>query len=227
MEYQDVITKKAEAVKIVRKDEWEVFHDSRYLPIIKALRKGPMTVKDLEDEYNKIVEAQIAGLALTEKEKRVLVEKTKRKGKTLYKYLDILVKSDVLIEAGKRIRPGQTASETLYGRTAKLFVFSDKEMDEKLLFEQSETWDIIGKIICGERNKKNIDVNCLKQKLQKIVRLSGIEREEIFTKYSEMLSEHSANITFEELNQIAWILELFYLISSASEFNKDIEECFK
>lgn len=227
MEYQDVITKEAEAVKIVKQEEWEMFHDKRYMPIIKALRIGPMTVRDLEEEYNKIVEAQIDELDLTKKEKKELLEKTKRKGKTLYKYLDILVKNNVLVEAGKRIRPGQTASETLYGRTAKLFILSDKNMDDKLFFSHDKTWEVIGTIIRTEKNKKDIDISCLEKVFLNIAESSVANREDIFTKYSDILSEHSPNITFEELNRIAWIFEIFHYISSASEFNKDIEACFK
>lgn len=227
MEYHDVITQKEVAVKTFDDVNWELFHDSRYSPIIHASRKGPMTVKDLEVEYNKIVEKQIKGMDLAKKEKDALFEKMKRKGKTLYKYLDFLIKNDVIMEAGKRVRTGQTAAETLYGRTAKFFVLSSKTKNKKPVFEDNEIWQTVGSIIGKQRNKTNVDFDCLIKLIETIYDSIQTARVNTFTKYSEELSKISQKITFEDLNEIAWILETFHIISSSSEFENKLKDCFK
>lgn len=226
MEYQDVITYKEEAVKIIDEEDWSVFEDSRYTPIILALRKGPMTVKELEDKYNKIIEQQIEKMSLDNEERKELNEKMTRKGKTLYKYLDILMKNGLIIEAGKRVKSGQTATETLYGRTAKLFVLARKSKNKKS-FKSKEALDVVGSILCKENNKENIDINCLKNVIFKILESNHQAIVNYFSKYSQELSEVSPKISFEELNEIAWIFEIFHLISTSEEFKEELQKCFK
>ena len=41
------------------------------------------------------------------------------------------------------------------------------------------------------------------------------------------LSEISQKISFEDLNEIVWILDIFHIISSASEFENELKRCFK
>jgi len=225
LDYQDVITYQEDTVKVITTEQKESYSDDRLLTIIVALRKGPMTVRDLEEEYNKIIEKQIDKMDLTKKEKQELIEKSKRKGKTLYKYLDLLMKNGLVVEAGRRIRPGQTATETLYGRTAKLFVFGGSEKFTQ--FETNEVWEVIGKIICKERKKSNVDIECFIQKLRTIHKYIQDARVETFTKYSIELSEISTKISHESLANIAMILEIFYIIDSTSKFEKELDECFK
>ncbi|MFX1511741.1 MAG: hypothetical protein ACFFCQ_04080 [Promethearchaeota archaeon] len=115
MHYQDVISKKPIPIKNISPDRdnetFRLLTDPNYFPIIKALRKRPMTMKELEEEYNKIAEE-------------------KKSNKTLYRYLNTLKKAELVIPVGQRVVIGKTATETLYGRSAKVF----------LLHEDYEGW---------------------------------------------------------------------------------------
>jgi len=226
LDYQDVITYKPDAVKIFDEEDWDLMEDSRYKPIILALRKGPMTVRDLEEEYNKIIEQKIEKMDLEKKERNTVSEKLKRKGKTLYKYLDILIKKGLIIEAGKRVKTGQTAAETLYGRTAKLFVLSRKIKTKKPIIMSKEAGEVVCSIISKEKNKTSMDINCFRKIFDKILESNHQATVDYFTKYSHELSEVSPKISFEELNEIAWILDIFHIIKSAARFEKEIESCF-
>ncbi len=115
------------------------------------------------------------------------------------------------------------ASETLYGRTANFFVLSGKKQS----FEDNEVWHVVGSILCKQRNKANVDIDCLIKKIDKIYESFHSVRVKNFTKYSQELSEISQKISFEDLNEIAWILEIFHIISSASEFENELKNCFK
>lgn len=65
------------------------------------------------------------------------------------------------------------------------------------------------------------------KQIEKIYDSLQTARENNFTKYSEELSEISQKISFEDLNEIVWILDIFHIISSASEFENELKRCFK
>ena len=225
MDYQDVITYQEAEVKIIDVDSKDTIHDDRLRIIILALRKGPMTVRDLEDEYNRIIEQEINEKKLSKAEKADLLKKSKRKGKTLYKYLDILMKNEFVVEAGRRIRKGQTATETLFGRTAKLFVFSGG--DNFPIFETDEVWDVITKIICKERGLEKLNAKCVEQKIRELHQSVQDARVDIFTKYSKELASISAKISHQSMSNIAALLEIFHVLDSAPDFEQSFTECKK
>ncbi|NHK31003.1 MAG: hypothetical protein FK730_06600 [Asgard group archaeon] len=226
MEYNDIITYNVEAILLVDDEAWNLIVDSRYHPIIEALRKGPLTVKDLEKEYNNIVAKKIDEMPLDQKEKKELKEKTRRKGKTLYKYLYSLEKKGLVVQAGKRVKMGQTASETLYGRPAKLFLKIDKH--EELQTEKIKKYiPVLGKIICLERNKKDFSKDCLANFLKKTYSLLSKEKKQIFIKHSNEISQIASDIYYDELSLVLIGLEFYLLLQYAPELMKDLEKCFK
>lgn len=76
--------------------------DKNHFPILKLLKKEPMTVKELEEEYE----------LLTEK---------KKSNKTIYRYLKTLEEAGLVVPAGNLVTTGKTATETIYARTAMGF----------------------------------------------------------------------------------------------------------
>ena len=98
---------------------------------------------------------------------------------------------------------------------------------QKIFAENEEVWDVIGSIIRREEGKEKIDTDCLKQAIEKINDSMNSARKDIFTKYSQELAELSPKISFEQLNEIALLLEVYYLISSANDLNKEFDKCFK
>ena len=159
MDYQDMITYEEEAVMLLEdKEAWEILEDPWYDAIVVVLRKGPMTVRDLEREYNLFVANKIDKMPLEPKEKMELKEKTKRKGKTLYKYLVILEKKGLIKQVGKRVKMGQTASETIYGRSAKLYLMSDKQKVELKREEVARIMPVLSKIVSLDKKEPKVSV---------------------------------------------------------------------
>ncbi len=116
MAHQDVITFKPERIKIIsdRKIN-EILYDPNHLPIIKALRKGPMTVREIETAYaNEAEESQ---------------DVEAKSDKTIYRYLKVLEKADLVVPAGQRVVIGKTATETLFSRSAEIFITRQTEDD--------------------------------------------------------------------------------------------------
>jgi len=53
----------------------------------------------------------------------------KKSDKTIYRYVNELTQSGLLIKAGQRVITGKTATETLYTRKAKIFLLRQQEHD--------------------------------------------------------------------------------------------------
>jgi hypothetical protein len=228
MEYNDIITFEEKAFLLLEDDAaWELIEDSRYQPIIQALRVGPMTVKELEIAYNQIVAEKIDEMPLDSKEKKALKEKTKRKGKTLYKYLDKLEKKGIVVQAGKRVKMGQTASETLYGRSAKLFIKDDKHKIALVTAEIKKTLPLLSKIISLERDEKKLSDACLAEFLNKLIAILSTERDRILNQYSDEITQLATDLYYNELQTVLQGLDFYLLIQHAPELMKELEKCFK
>jgi len=228
VDHQDFITYKEKAIVLLDDENaWNFMVDSRYEPILVALRKGPLTVRDLEIEYNKLVLINIEKLSLQPKDKKELIGKTKRKGKTLYKYLTLLENAGLVVQAGKRIKMGQTASETLYGRTAKLFYYSNKGNEKLKALDFMKIMPIISKIISLETGGKEISEECLEKFVEDIFLTIKENRDEIITKYSDIITQASSEIYFDDLSLVVEILHMYMTIKNAPKLTKQLEKCMK
>lgn len=67
-----------------------------YIPLFHVLRDGPMTIKELVEQYNQVAP----------------VPKTR---KTIYRYVKKLKKSKLVIEMGQRVIQGKRTTQKLYG----------------------------------------------------------------------------------------------------------------
>ncbi len=83
-------------------------------PILALLRHGSFTVKEITELYS-----TYAG------------SRTKAKSeKTIYRYLRELKNGGLIDEVGQRVIKGQTATEKIWGRTAKVFFIQRKEDED-------------------------------------------------------------------------------------------------
>ena len=225
--HKDTITYTEEAVTVLSQDKWEILEDPRYSPIFIALREGPLTVKDLTTKYNQIVKDQIDKMDLSRDKKRELKTELERKAVTLYKYIDKLKKEELIVEAGRRIKTGQTATETLFGRTAKLYLMTsvNKENEYKDNFDKS--LPLLSKILSLIYKKPEPSVECLSRLFDKLFSFIHNERESIFTIHSQELAEIAKDSSYSELRNIINGLDYLLTILNAPEFEKELEECFK
>ncbi len=106
MASQDVITFRQEKmIFIVNDKQKKLFEDENLNLVLKFLRKGPMTISDLIIAFKKHSE--------------------KKSDKSIYRYLQQLVKAKLVAKAGKRISTqdeNELVSETLFMRTANAFI---------------------------------------------------------------------------------------------------------
>jgi hypothetical protein len=118
MASQDVITyKPAKLVFIKDEKKNELFEDENLNHVLKFLRKGPMTIQDLNASFKQYEE--------------------EKSDKSIYRYLHKLIQAKLVAKAGKRITTNSEndlISETLYMRTAYAFILkiplAKKEKEE-------------------------------------------------------------------------------------------------
>ncbi len=232
--HEDLITFKEEAVEILEdKKLWDIIDDARYEPIFVALREGPMTVKDLTTKYNQLNFEKIEKDDLTPQQKKTRMNEIQRVEKTIYKYLNELQKKNLIVKAGKRIlidetgRLTQTAAENLYGRTAKLYLFLGGKEDLLEIPDFKESIPILGKIISLSNDLPEPSEACLSKIIVKIYNILNQERRDIFQKHSEELAEVSKNASYGIMKNVISGMDILNAILNASEFEKELKECFK
>jgi len=107
VESEDKIWDEPETVMFITDPEQiDKINSNDHYPIIAYLRHGYHTVKEITDAYPLFSSNP---------------EKSKKSDKTIYRYLNELKKINLVKVVGQRVIRGQTATEKIWGRTAKIF----------------------------------------------------------------------------------------------------------
>ncbi len=157
---QEAITYKQKAVLILSEEQFKSFNDENLTYTVKFLSKDPLSISDLVQAFKK--------------------HDMDKSEKSIYRYLNKLLKLKLVAKAGKRITSideSDLISETIYFRSAKVFLTKDcKECPEgvacpeyivassilKNVFKDKEVpavkLAILGNKLNSERNKIFIDL---------------------------------------------------------------------
>ncbi|MHA1954105.1 MAG: hypothetical protein ACW96U_09205 [Candidatus Heimdallarchaeaceae archaeon] len=218
---QDIITFEMETVKIVTDPKAvETLYNPLYGPIIVALREGPLTVKELDERYEKYLKKIIEkkGIKDPKKIKEELAKK-KRSDKSLYRYLKILEEHGLVAQAGKRVEMGKVTTETLFSRTARLFysIKSNPCCSDNSLIEKVRDIIVLTEDIPDTSTEK------LSTLLQKIDDYQIKRTKELFENYSDELEEIIADNTFDEIDSIIRFVQSIYTLMHTEEIEKELK----
>jgi DNA-binding transcriptional ArsR family regulator len=146
--YQDVITFKPERIKIIYDQKIiEILLDPNHVPIIRVLRKGPMTVREIEEAY--------ANEATNDPDLEA------KSDKTIYRYLKVLEDAKLVVPAGQRVVIGKTATETLFSRTAHVFITGQSEHEYWSCETGKDLCDKIAQMLSKIFGDKKADKACI------------------------------------------------------------------
>jgi len=204
---QDVITRPQIGVKVI-KDEAVIskLFDKNMEPIIIVLRDGPLTIKELVEKYNQIAEEPKSEM-------------------TIYRYVKELDKVDIVKEVGKRIKTGQSASETLYGRTAKIF-WNLKDKEDYWKKEASkQTLDTLRSMLLLYKENTTISSKDLGALMNKIYKISSEELGEFFVENDDAIDKIISGFTFKEVDKVFDIFTNLILLMKSKDFSKELEKC--
>lgn len=204
---QDVITRPQIGVKVIR-DEAVIskLFDKNMEPIIIVLREGPLTIKELVEKYNQIAEEPKSEM-------------------TIYRYVKELDKVDIVKEVGKRIKTGQSASETLYGRTAKIF-WNLKDKEDYWKSEASnQTLDTLRGLLLLYKKNTKINSKDLGALMNKIYKTSSEEMGAFFEENDDAIDKIISGFTFKEVDKVFDIFGILILIMKSTDFSDELEKC--
>ncbi len=207
---QDIITYKQKIVAVPDENVMaKVYADENYHLIIKVLRKGPMTVNDLVEEFEK--------------------HDMKKSDKSIYRYLKDLIDLKLVARAGKRIKSldeKELQSETIYIRTAKIFLAMGlKHKEEKMGKEKVEKlFEAIFELLHGKYSDRVSSSEGIKKLL---TRFDGIKEKllvEMLENADKEILKKISDVDWDLVSQmieysgwLALILEL--------DVEKEIKEC--
>ncbi|MBN1331009.1 MAG: hypothetical protein JXA54_16170 [Candidatus Heimdallarchaeota archaeon] len=211
MKTQDVILNKEKLVKTIYDLESArcLQDDKNCELLLNFLLETPMTFEDIKMAF-----------------KGVNAEKS---DKTIYGYLNRLKKSDLVMEAGKRIitySESQIKTLTLYSRTAKVFYVS-LDISKSEGKKSPNYADVIGQILCQLLNFKSFDneqfekffFNFSNKKRVDIEQINKIDQPEIL----DQIIPFDVRATKFIIDTICWLV---YIGENPEVYNEFIQ-CFK
>ncbi len=214
MQSQDVISFKPERIKIIRdKKTMDALYDPNHYPIIKALRKGPMTVREIEEAYKK--------------EAKDVEDLEAKSDKTIYRYLKVLEKAGLVVPAGQRVVMGKTATETLFARTAEAFL-GDKTSSE---YWETDTAKLItktiGKMLGKGYGDSSPDFACMEKFMQKWDAETTKQTLAIMENADEELFDLFASVDWKSKNKVISFVGFFATILNEPKLLEALKNCFK
>ncbi len=284
---------------IKEKENVDKFYDPGYWPVLAILREGPMTVREITNKSNKLIEKKegpklkdkigeweiptekeslekllvkissweeqkvkeyekhkdkitekdkfkpiftkekieklLSAEKLTETDKKQIKKRTyslkmenaQKSDKTIYRYIKELTDAGLIVESGKRVIFGQTASESLYSRSAKMFLLRQHSDDTWKCEECKKTLSKVSKLIGLSMKIDPPDVDCLSTLMSSIDMFHEDEQIRLFEQYEDEVKEVIKECSFKESNKILELFKILYLLINVEEFNNEIKACLK
>jgi Fe2+ or Zn2+ uptake regulation protein len=161
--HQDIIIREPELVmSTLSQEQIALLQNPRYLDLVRVLHeKGAMTIEEIAEEY--------AALARSDQAKSE---------STVYRYLTLLKRHDIVQEAGQRVIPGKIHSRTLYSLTAKYLIVNEPEIDWKGNYGKRLFKDVVS-ILRTLYTEKLIDEKALFQWQLRFQRIVSADRQKL------------------------------------------------
>lgn len=222
-EFWDVISYEQCLFKVLRDEKTlKAFGNKNLAYVLKFLRdyQRPMTVKELEDAFKK--EARISGN-----------ETLAKSDKTIYRYLGQLEKASLVVQAGMRMHPDKTKSQTLYGLPAKLFlpdysatesVISPKTKDEESRITKGVEALVRNYFGYKKAPESEAGVDDL---IQKFTRDFYDRKIQLVEKSEDELDEIIRDLDPRQIDIIFSKACSFVLLSENGNWDKALKDCFQ
>jgi len=184
-QFQDMITFQPPPVKIIRERETiDLFYIPNYYIIIIALRQRPMTVRDLEQAFRERAKKH-EGF-------------DPKSDKSIYRYLKTLEKSGLVVPAGQRVVAGKMVTETLFARTAQIFLLFNLKPEWWLTADGKRVAKRIGKLIATSLSATPPPIKALQELFMEYEQKRQSVLEDIATKGDQQTLETFMSPTLEE-----------------------------
>ena len=208
MLFKDFITEKQEIIFVIKDEEtYRLLSDQKYSPIFEALNSGPLTIKELVEEYNKISE-------------------TPKKQTSIYNYLMELIDKELILKAGQRIISGKTATEVLYSRRAKLYYPSI--MTEEY-WKSGQSQAIISKLtqmLTIYTLSEGVTTENLTSLYHKIFSDFHSNIALLFEHHPKEIDTLVSPLDFRQLSRLIGVLNMLIMVLNMEKYLEDLQKCF-
>ena len=207
MSYQDII--EGEQVSVINLGEEEnikTLYNPLYMPIIKILREGYKTFKEIKIEYTKY-------------------GSTVPPDKTLYRHLNTLKDAGLVIEIGKRVYKGKAMTEKLFARTAKFFYTSGTAKEEKYKQKMKREAVLLSKLFTLTRKADEDSAKCIETFLntQNDRHLKIID--DLFTKHPDEVAEIAGSLPHDDLQALVEDYVQINILLNFPEIIDELKKC--
>jgi hypothetical protein len=212
---RDFVDYQPEAIKLLSQEEFEVA--TKFHTILSALRDKILTVKEIHDLY--LVESD---------DDSKLHSVTQQ---SVYRYLEELEKSGLIMVVGYRKTEGVKSSERIYGRSAKIFSMSPTSDMQELDEAQEGFLKNLAKIL-GIALNVNID-NLKLDEFVKFYRNLDSQRstnvQNLYdkAKTDETLTTIFSSMSIEQINEAIWYVQQFLPFIQNPEMLNDLKSLYE
>ena len=222
MKTQDVIDPdfKQEPVMLIKDEKkLQVMGNPVHYPIFMSLREGYKTVNEIEEFYNIFIEKQAKKKGgRSKKEIEEYVEQNKRSGKSLYRYIQLLIKAGFVAVIGKRVAIDKPMTEKLFARTAKFF-FVDAYY-AKTICKEPACFESLAKLLSLIYNTNQIESGILEEFSRQMIESSKKITTILFEKKQKEFVEIVENLSLEEVGDVIQIISIIELIKESDKHSK-------
>ena len=206
-------------VKEQEKKRGEIPEKDRFKQIFtKAKINKLLSQEKLSDTEIKMIKKRTYGHKM---------ENAQKSDKTIYRYIKELTDAGLVVESGKRVIFGQTATESLYSRSAKMFLLRQHSDDTWKCDECKRTLSKVGKLIGLSMKTNPPDGDSLSKLMSSIDMFHEDEQIRLFEQYEEEVKEIIKDCSFSESNKLLEIFKIIYLMINVKEFEDEINACLK
>lgn len=209
MTYEDFITGKQNSVEFL-KDEQAIktLRNPLYRPIIKILREGYKTFKEIKKEYSKYANVP--------------------PDKTLYRHLKTLENEGLIFEIGKRVYTDQSMTEKLYARTAKFFHMTEESLESEEREKRTKRRaEIVTKIFELINKTPTISKECVEEIMKKSYAYEKKKIENLFRGFPDELVEIAGDLPADELQFVVTDFTKLSMLIDYPELIEELKKCLK
>jgi DNA-binding transcriptional ArsR family regulator len=213
-EYKDIITYEPRGLKIVDDEKGlQILKDPNLFPIIAILRKKPMTVKEIEAAYSE--------------EAKKHDTHAPKSDKTIYRYLKTLEEAGLVTPAGQRVVIGKTATETLFSRTAHIFLTTAEESKWWDSKEGQEFVSKIGNPVGYNLGDYEPNIECLTKFMARLDSAKEKELTNLAAAEDKQLISQLSGKDWHHITKLLYYVSLFSVFLKEPKYIEDLRRCFK
>lgn len=212
--FKDIITYEPLGLKIIDDEKGiQALKDPNLYPIVAILRENPMTVKEIEVAYSE--EAKKYG------------SHEPKSDKTIYRYLKTLEEAGLVTPAGQRVVIGKTATETLFSRTAYIFLTT---VEESKWWDSKDGQEFVEKIgipVGYNLGDYEPSIECLTKFMARLDNAKAAELANIASAEDKQLISKLSGKDWHLINKLLYYIGTFSVFLKQPEYLEDLRRCFK